>query len=427
MQQDATDSTVAVVGLGYVGLPLAIAFADAGFTVIGVDVLEEKCDHINGGRSVTPDVSDAEVSAAVQAGRLRATTDFSSVAGAGLLSICVPTPLRKSKDPDISYIVDACMSIVPHVVKGTVVVLESTTYPGTTREIIQPNFEDAGFKVGEDLFLAFSPERIDPGNQHWTVKNTPKIVGGLTPTCTERACEFYAKALETVVPVPNAETAELCKLLENTFRSVNIGLVNEFAIVCNKLGVSTFDVIDAAATKPFGFMPFRPGPGLGGHCIPVDPLYLSWKMRTLDYKVRFIDLADEINSSMPTWMVHRVTDILNEDGKPIRGSRLLLLGLAYKRDVGDIRESPAVDLYEALEQRGAEVSFHDPHVARMDLRDEAVAGLSLADALAGQWDLILIATDHSSVDHGAFADLGVAVLDTRNALAGRQAPHIHGL
>ena len=420
-------TSVAVIGMGYVGLPLATAFAEAGFRVLGIDVAPAKVERINSGRSVTPDVSDELVAELVADGRLFATTDFATVRDARLVSICVPTPLRKSKDPDISYIIDACGALVPHVSPGTVVVLESTTYPGTTAEIIEPRFREAGFTVGQDLFLAFSPERIDPGNETWNVKNTPKILGGITPACTERAVLFYEKALAKVVPVSSAETAELVKLLENTFRAVNIGLVNELAMVCNKLGVSAFEVIEAAATKPFGFMPFRPGPGLGGHCIPIDPLYLSWKMRTLDYKVRFIDLADEVNSGMPAYVVSRATDILNDVGLAVNGSRILMLGMAYKKDVDDVRESPAIDLFEALTARGGRVAFVDPWVPSFRSGDAVVERLPLEHARKQPFDLIVVATDHSSLDFGEFADRGIPILDTRNALRGRKDAHIHQL
>ena len=418
---------LAVVGLGYVGLPLATVFANAGVRVIGLDVAQGKVDRIMSGRSVTPDVEDADVARLVQAGMLEATTDFSKVAEAGLVSICVPTPLRKSRDPDISYIVSACESLVPHVQKGTAVVLESTTYPGTTREIILPRFEEAGFRLGEDLYLSFSPERIDPGNAKWNIKNTPKVVGGLTAACGEKARAFYARALDDVIVVRDAETAEMCKLLENTFRSVNIGLVNELAMVCNRLGISAFEVIEAAATKPFGFMPFRPGPGLGGHCLPIDPLYLSWKMRMLDYKVRFIDLADEVNSSMPAYVVQRAQDILNDEAKALKGSKVLVLGLAYKRDVDDVRESPALDLFDEFAKKGASVVYHDPWVPSYRHAGAEIQGLDVDAAMSVDIDLIVVATDHSNVDYAAFAARGVPVLDTRNALGSDTPSNVHQL
>ncbi len=343
------------------------------------------------------------------------------------MSICVPTPLSKSKDPDISYIVEACDQIVPHVKKGAVVVLESTTYPGTTREIIVPRFEQAGFVVGRDLFLAFSPERVDPGNSRWGIKNTPKVVGGVTEECGRRAAALYRKAIDSIVLVSSSDAAEMVKLLENTFRAINIGLVNELAMVCNRLGLDVWEIIEAAATKPFGFMPFRPGPGLGGHCIPIDPLYLSWKMRTMNYRVRFIDLADEVNSSMPDYVVERAVRILNDAGKPVRGSRVLLLGIAYKADIDDVRESPALDLWEKLAGLGAEVLYHDPMVPEFEFQGDLRESLPFAEIRSAAFDLILLVTAHSDVDYAALVDLGVPILDTRNALAAHQAPHVHGL
>ncbi|MFQ5503903.1 MAG: nucleotide sugar dehydrogenase [Planctomycetota bacterium] len=424
----ADDPTrTAVVGLGYVGLPLAVTFAKAGFEVLGIDSSKERVAEVQAGKAATPDVAAGELAALVETGRITASLDFAEVRGAELVSICVPTPLSKSKDPDISHIVSACESLAPYLSEGTVVVLESTTYPGTTREIILPRFESEGFTVGEDLFLAFAPERVDPGNPDWNIANTPKVLGGVTEACGRKARELYSRALDEVHSVSSAEAAEMVKLLENTFRSVNIGLVNELAMVCERLGVSVWEVIEAASTKPFGFMPFRPGPGLGGHCIPIDPLYLSWKMRTLDYKVRFIDLADEVNSSMPAWVIGRVTHILNLSAKALRGSRILVLGVAYKANVDDVRESPAIVLYEKLGRLGAELQYHDPHVPRFDLEERTVEGIGLDAALAGRFDLILIVTAHDRVDHDAFADLRIPVLDARNALRGRHEPHIHRL
>ncbi len=421
------ETVQAVIGLGYVGVPLAVAFAESGFKVIGVDVSEEKAKVLNQGTSITPDVSDERVQALVAEGRLEATTDFSRVSEADLISICVPTPLSKSKDPDISYIVSACDAIVPHVKEGAVVVLESTTYPGTTREIILPRFEKRGFKVGENLFLAFSPERVDPGNETWNIRNTPKVVGGLTKECGRRAAELYGRALETIIPVQSAESAEMVKLLENTFRAINIGLVNELAMVCSRLGLNAWEIIDAAASKPFGFMAFRPGPGLGGHCIPIDPLYLSWKMRMLDYRVRFIDLADEVNSFMPEYVVRRCGEILNEYEKSVKGSRVLLMGVAYKKDIDDVRESPALDLYEKLVHLGARVVYHDPYVKSFNFRGETTEGISWDQVCREDFDLILIATDHSRTDYATLAKRGIPVLDTRNALKGFEGEHLYTL
>ena len=421
------EDRIAIIGLGYVGLPLAAAFADSGIEVVGIDVSEDKVATIRSGRSVTPDVPHDVVQKHVAAGRLSATTDFAAVADVRMISICVPTPLGKGKDPGISYIVKGTEAPVPPVAKGTTLVLESTTYPGTTREIIQPRFEEQGFVIGKDLFLAFSPERIDPGNPKWNVKNTPKVVGGLTDECTQRASAFYARALEHIVPVRDAETAELAKLLENTFRSINIGLVNELAIACRRLGISVFDVIDAAATKPFGFMPFRPGPGLGGHCLPIDPLYLSWKMRTLDYKVRFIELADEINSSMPDYVVARCAEVLNQDSKSVKGSHVLLLGIAYKKDIDDMRESPALDVYDELRRRGAKVSFFDPHVPSFRFEGSVIASVDGGAALDVAYDLMVITTDHTAFEYERFVARGIPILDTRNALGRRSEDHVHSL
>ncbi len=418
---------MAVIGMGYVGLPLAAAFVDAGFDVVGLDINQAKCDKIMSGRTVTPDIPDEKVAAMVASGRLLATTDWSRISNAELISICVPTPLGKHKDPDISFIVDACEAILPHVRKGATVVLESTTYPGTTREVILSEFEEAGFTIGEDLFLAFSPERVDPGNDTWHIVNTPKVVGGLTKACTERACSYYRQAIETVVPMSSAEHAEMVKLLENTFRSINIGLVNELAMVCHRLGLNVWEIIDAAATKPFGFLPFRPGPGLGGHCIPIDPLYLSWKMKTLDYKVRFIDLADEVNSGMPLYVVQRVGELLNAQKKPINGSRILLLGIAYKKDVDDVRESPALDVFGELRQLGAEVDFHDPYVASFRLGNEDVEGRTVKEVMGTEYDLIIVTTDHSALDYAIYVEREIPILDTRNALSDFDLPHIYGL
>ncbi|HYU54079.1 MAG TPA: nucleotide sugar dehydrogenase, partial [Gemmatimonadaceae bacterium] len=351
---------IGVVGLGYVGLPLALEFAKAGFKVIGYDVSERVVSLLMSGKSHIQDVSNADLARIVKAGQFEATTDESRMQEMDAVSIAVPTPLAKTRDPDMGFVIAAADAIGRNCRPGVVVVLESTTYPGTTRELLQPKLEAAGLTVGEDVFLAFSPERVDPGNPIWNTKNTPKIVGGITPACTEVATALYATCLDTMVPVSSTETAELVKLLENTFRSVNIGLVNEMAIVCDKLGVNIWEVIEAAATKPFGFMKFTPGPGIGGHCIPLDPHYLAWKMRTLNYKTRFIDLASEINSEMPAVVVRKVAQALNEERKAVNGSRILVLGVAYKRDIDDMRESPALDVIRLLEQQGADVVYHDP-------------------------------------------------------------------
>lgn len=409
---------VGVVGLGYVGLPLALEFAKAGFRVIGYDLSERITAGIMAGRSHIQDVPDAELAAFVDSGRITATTDEAKLREMDAISIAVPTPLGKTRDPDMSYVLSAADAIARNAHKGLVIVLESTTYPGTTRELMQPKLEEAGLTIGKDVFLAFSPERVDPGNKTWTTKNTPKIVGGITPACSDVASALYASCLDTVVPVSSTETAELVKLLENTFRAVNIGLVNEMAIVCDKLGVDVWEVIDAAATKPFGFMRFSPGPGIGGHCIPLDPHYLAWKMRTLNYKTRFIDLASEINSGMPVLVVEKVARALNDEAKPVKGSRILVLGLAYKKDIDDVRESPALDVIRLLEEQGAEVSFHDPFVSSFREDGHVRHGVELGDSELAESDAVVIVTDHSGVDYQRVVDLAPLVIDARNATRG---------
>ena len=423
-------ATVGVIGLGYVGLPLAVEFARAGFQVIGFDVSQRVCDTLNGGTSHIQDVPSKEVAAFVKSGHFRATTDAAGLAKADALSIAVPTPLGKTHDPDMSYVQAAAATVAQVAHPGLLVVLESTTYPGTTREVVLPLLTAAGFTVGTDIFLAFSPERVDPGNPTYNTRNTPKVVGGITPDCTELATALYASCIETIVAVSSTETAELVKLLENTFRSVNIAMANEMAIVCDKLGVDVWEVIDAAATKPFGFMKFTPGPGIGGHCIPLDPHYLAWKMRTLNYKTRFIELAGEINSAMPTFVVEKIAYALNAVKKPVNGSHVLVIGVAYKRDIDDVRESPALDVIRLLEAQGAVVDYHDPYVKTV--REESDGHLppdanamgprlrhSVAftpDALKAA-DVVVIVTDHKSIDYQAIADHASAVVDTRNAMA----------
>ncbi len=412
------EACIGVVGLGYVGLPLALEFARAGFKVIGYDVSERVTSGLMAGTSHIQDVADADVAAVVESGKFEATTDESRLREMDAISIAVPTPLAKTRDPDMTYVIAAADAVARNCHAGLLIVLESTTYPGTTRELMQPGLEAAGLTVGEDVFLAFSPERVDPGNKAWNTKNTPKVVGGITPACTEVASALYASCLDTIVPVSSTETAELVKLLENTFRSVNIGLVNEMQIVCDKLGVNVWEVIDAAATKPFGFMKFTPGPGIGGHCIPLDPHYLAWKMRTLNYKTRFIDLASEINSEMPALVVERVAQALNARRKPVNGSRVLVLGVAYKKDIDDMRESPALDVITLLEGQGADVVYHDPHVPvyRDDGRERS--SVPLTDSELERADAVVIITDHSGLDYQRIVDLADAVVDTRNATAG---------
>lgn len=410
-------ATVAIVGLGYVGLPLAIEFAREGYRVIGFDVSQRVVDRLNSGVSHIQDVSSADVKKFVDAGLFSATTDEARMREADAISIAVPTPLVKTRDPDMSYVQAAAATAARVAHPGLLVVLESTTYPGTTRELLQPAFEAQGLTVGVDVFIAFSPERVDPGNPVYHTKNTPKVVGGITEACTDVAVALYECCIDTVVPVSSPETAELVKLLENTFRSVNIAMANEMAIVCDKLGVSVWEVIDAAATKPFGYMKFTPGPGIGGHCIPLDPHYLAWKMRTLNYKTRFIDLASEINSSMPAFVVTKVAGALNDDRKSVKGSRVLVLGVAYKRDIDDVRESPALDIIRLLEADGAEVVFHDPHIARIREDGHERASVALTDAELARADVVVIVTDHRSIDYQRIADHAALIVDSRNATA----------
>jgi UDP-N-acetyl-D-glucosamine dehydrogenase len=406
-----------VIGLGYVGLPLAIELCDAGFRVIGYDVSERVTALLMRGESHIQDVPAAQVAKHVKAGRLVATTDAARLGDCDTVSIAVPTPLAKTRDPDMSYVLSAAETVAAHAHPGMLIVLESTTYPGTTRELLQPRLEAKGLEIGRDVFLAFSPERVDPGNPVWHTKNTPKVVGGITPACNEVATAFYSSTIDTVVPVSSPEAAELVKLLENTFRSVNIGLVNEMAIVCDRLGVDIWEVIEAAATKPFGFMKFTPGPGIGGHCIPLDPHYLAWKMRSLNYKTRFIDLASEINSSMPDFVVEKIARGLNDDRKAVKGSRVLVLGIAYKRDIDDMRESPALDVMRLLEQRGAEVVYHDPHVPSFrEDGHEAWSVALTADELT-RADAVVVITDHKAVDYGFVAAHARLIVDTRHVYA----------
>jgi UDP-N-acetyl-D-glucosamine dehydrogenase len=404
-----------------VGIPLAVEFAKGGLDVIGLDVVEDRVRDINSGRSPVLDVSDAAIAELVASKRLRATTDFDALSDVDAACICVPTPLRKSQDPDISYIVAAVEEIAKRIHPGLLVVLESTTYPGTTDELVLPRLADGGLRVGEDFYLAFSPERVDPGNTRYTTRNTPKVIGGVTPRCTERAVELYRHAVNEIVPVSGARVAEMVKLLENTFRAINIGMVNELAIMCDRLDVDVWEVINAAKTKPFGFMPFYPGPGLGGHCIPIDPQYLSWKLRTVNYTARFIELATAINSSMPLYVAGKVADALNEKQKSVRGSRILVLGVAYKKDVGDIRESPALDVMGLLKKKGALLSYADPYVPSLDFLGEPLQSYDLEQGVA-RFDCVLIVTDHSAFNYETILEQAPLVFDTRNATAGYPAP-----
>lgn len=414
----AKDRTVlcGVVGLGYVGLPLVMEFVRAGYRVLGFDVSQAVVDGLNAGRSHIKDVPAAALAEAVRSGRFVATTDLTRLREPDAVSICVPTPLSKTKDPDVSYVLAATDAVKRALRRGQLVILESTTYPGTTRELMLPALEATGLKVGEDFFLAFSPERVDPGNEAWNTRNTPKVVGGITPACLQVALALYQPAIERLVPVSSTEAAELVKILENTFRSVNIGLVNEMAIVCDKLGVDVWEVIEAAATKPFGFMKFMPGPGVGGHCIPLDPHYLAWKMRTLNYKTRFIELAGELNAAMPEYWIGKVAERLNDAGKAVRGSTVLVLGVAYKRNIDDIRESPALDVIRLLHQRGATVRYHDPHVPTLKEDGVDLASVPLTAATLEGADCVIVVTDHSAVDYGMVARHARAVVDTRHAL-----------
>ncbi len=405
---------VGVVGLGYVGLPLATTFAEAGFHVIGIDVDQQKVDRANTGKSYIPDIASTTLQALIDTGRLHFTSDYSALADIDAVSICVPTPLRKTRDPDISYILAATQQVRAHLHPGQLVVLESTTYPGTTDEVVLPELESSGLKVGVDFFLAFSPERIDPGNSDFDTRNTPKIVGGITPACTELAQAFYRAAIEQVVPVSSARVAEMAKLLENTFRAVNIGLVNEIAIICEKLHINVWEVIEAAATKPFGFMPFTPGPGLGGHCIPVDPHYLSWKLKTLDYTARFIGLAAEINSSMPHYVVNKISEALNEQRRSFNGATVLVLGVAYKRNVSDVRESPALDIIQALLSRKTVVIYNDEYVPSLAISDQVRHSQPLSSGLLQAADCVVIVTDHSYYDVPWIIQHARCIVDTRN-------------
>jgi UDP-N-acetyl-D-glucosamine dehydrogenase len=405
-----------IVGLGYVGLPLAMELINAGYRVLGFDISTRVVEALNAGRSHIQDIPSAAIAKVVKDGKFSATTDLTRLSEPDAISIAVPTPLSKTKDPDVSYVIAATDSIKKTLRRGQLVILESTTYPGTTRELMLPALEGTGLKVGEDFFLAFSPERVDPGNPKYGTRNTPKVVGGITPNCLAVTVALYQPAIERLVQVSSTEAAELVKILENTFRSVNIGLVNEMAIVCDKLGVDVWEVIDAAATKPFGFMKFTPGPGVGGHCIPLDPHYLAWKMRTLNYRTRFIELAGEINAAMPEYWVARVADRLNEQGKAVRGSKVMVLGVAYKKDIDDIRESPALDVIRLLEQRGAVVSYHDPHVAKLHEDGVELTSVPLNAQTLRAADCVVVVTDHSGVDYTLVGSEAPVIVDTRHAL-----------
>jgi UDP-N-acetyl-D-glucosamine dehydrogenase len=411
---------VGVVGLGYVGLPLAVELAKAGFHTTGIDLDDRKIQAITRGQSYIPDVASADVSALRSAGTLDATTDFSVVRELDTINICVPTPLRKTKDPDMSYIISAVESIAKHLHPGLLVSLESTTYPGTTEEVVQPALEATGLVAGKDFFLAFSPERVDPGNPTFQTHNVPKVVGGLTPECVQLATALYGAAIKTIVPVSSTRVAEMVKLLENTFRAVNIGLVNELALMCDRMNIDVWEVVEAAKTKPFGFMAFYPGPGLGGHCIPIDPFYLSWKARQSGFDPRFIELAGHINAGMPHYVVDKVGEALNTRRKAINGSKVLVAGVAYKRDIDDMRESPALDVMGLLHSRGASVSYADPFVPEVPAREwSGRYDIAAVDARRGsfsQYDCIVIITDHRGFDYDAMVAEADVIVDTRNAI-----------
>ena len=418
---------IGIIGLGYVGLPLAVEFARAGFHVVGYDVDASKTSTLNGGVSYIPDVPTEHVAEIVKAGTFRATNDASELATVDVIDICVPTPLRKTKDPDMSYVVQAVDATAKVLKKGQLVILESTTYPGTTDDVVQPALEAGGLVAGEDFYLAFSPERVDPGNPQFQTKNIPKVVGGMNEASTRAAAALYGSVITTIVPVTSTRVAEMVKLLENTFRAVNIGLVNELALMCARMGINVWEVIDAAKTKPFGFMPFYPGPGLGGHCIPIDPFYLSWKAKQSGFEARFIELAGQVNGSMPEYVVTRVADALNSARKSVNGAYVHVLGVAYKRDIDDMRESPALDVIELLKRKGAKVSYTDPYVPVLHHGPVNMSSISIEDALKAGADCAVIITDHATFDYAAIAAKFPLIVDSRNALKGVKSPNVFSL
>lgn len=415
---------IGIIGMGYVGLPLAVEFGKAGFTVTGLDVDGERIEILKAGKSYIPDVETSEVQRLVAAGRFHVTTDPEVLKDLDTITICVPTPLRKTKDPDLSYVMASIEVIHRYLHPGQLIILESTTYPGTTDEMVLPLLEKSGLKVGRDFFLAFSPERVDPGNVRYTTKNTPKIVGGVTPQCTQLARTLYEQGVDTVVPVSSTKVAETVKLLENTFRSVNIGMVNEMALMCHRLGIDVWEVIDAAATKPFGFLPFYPGPGIGGHCIPIDPFYLSWKVRQHGFEPRFIELAGQINGRMPEYVVEKIMEALNHHKKCLNGSRMLVVGVAYKKDINDVRESPALDIISLLMRRGVEISYHDPFVPVLQIEQIDQSSKELTQELLGSQDCVVIVTNHSALDYKKIVKSSKLIMDTRNALKGLNGSNI---
>jgi len=416
---------VGVVGLGYVGLPLAIEFCKAGFEVIGIDISEAKVQQLRAGQSYVLDVPGKDVTTFVQSGKLTLSTDYSLVKELDSVSIAVPTPLRKTKDPDVSFIVSAMENCKPYLHHNMLIVLESTTYPGTTKELIAHEVQNLGFTIGRDMFVAFSPERVDPGNQHYNTKNTPKVIGGVTETCTLLAKQLYEKVIDQVVPVGSTDEAEMVKLLENTFRAVNIGLVNELTLMCDRMGIDIWNVINAAGTKPFGFMPFYPGPGLGGHCIPLDPVYLSWKAKTYNFYNRFIELASDINGNMPRFTVNKLASVLNRQKKALNGSKILILGISYKRNINDLRESPALEIFEMLKEEGADVVYHDPYVSTfVENESHHVLSQPLTKELLRSVDGVLLATDHDCFDLDLILEHAPVILDTRNAFKAFQSEKI---
>ena len=416
---ESNAAVVGVLGLGYVGLPLALEFARKGLRVRGFDVDAARVRALRSGRSYIGDVASSLLKEQAAAGRFRAEHGFDAVSGCDALILCVPTPLRKTKEPDVSYILSAASEVARRLAKGRLVVLESTTYPGTTRELVLPLFEKRGMKAGKDFFLAFSPERVDPSNPRYRIENTPKVVGGITPACGRLAAALYSKVVGRVVSVSGAETAEMVKLLENTFRAVNIGLVNEIALMCDKLGLDVWEVIEAAKTKPFGFMPFYPGPGIGGHCIPSDPMYLAWKARAHGFEARFIELADQVNRYMPHYVVDKIARALNTRKKALNGSRILLIGLAYKKDVNDTRDSPAFDVAQDLCDHGARVAYHDPYVATAPLNGVTTRSTPLTPGQLARCDAVVILTDHANVDYGLILRRASLIVDTRNHYRGQ--------
>jgi len=424
---EAKDAVAGIIGLGYVGLPLAVELARANLKTIGFDVDVRKISELAAGRSYIPDVPSEHVAEAVNSGMLIPTTDPASLGEADVIDICVPTPLRKTKDPDLSYVVKAVETTAAVLRKGQLIILESTTYPGTTDEVVKPILEAKGLKAGRDFYLAFSPERVDPGNPTYQTKNIPKVVGGMDETSTDVAAAFYRQVVDTVVPVTSTRAAEMVKLLENTFRAVNIGMANELALMCHRMGIDVWEVIDAAKTKPFGFMPFYPGPGLGGHCIPIDPFYLSWKAKQFNFEARFIELAGQVNGSMPEHVVTRVGEALNAHKKPLNGSKVHVLGVAYKRDIDDVRESPALDVIELLLRRGATVTYSDPFVPEIDHGPHQMKAVSMDSAIGTGADCVVIITDHKAFDYPSIVAAFPLIVDTRNALKGVKSDKIFGL